>query len=196
MWVDLYDQHEKARALGTTDPLRELQKRVKVLVHQRRVEQRFLGKLNYKKREKGTGHRGAKEIAVAGDGTKIGEPIPISNLTNLYDGLLGIWVLVNAADNSLRKFTVCITGKTPDGAAWMASVELDQEPAGSGACGHALFHCHVGPSHSSLPEVRVPVPAIKPWDALDWLLTQVIPDWEPWPWQNARTERENRYPYD
>ena len=46
----------------------------------------------------------------------------------------------------------------------------------------ALNHCHVGPDHTANPEIRVPMPPMKPWEALDRVLSQVVPDWEPAPW--------------
>ncbi|HEX4422555.1 MAG TPA: hypothetical protein VH165_31790 [Kofleriaceae bacterium] len=56
------------------------------------------------------------------------------------------------------------------------------ERKGGGACGHAAFHCHVGLTLEHEPKVRVPLPAVAPADALDWLLSTVVPNWEPAPW--------------
>jgi hypothetical protein len=35
------------------------------------------------------------------------------------------------------------------------------------------------------PKVRVPFPAVAPAGALDWLLSTVVPDWEPAPWADV-----------
>ena len=56
---------------------------------------------------------------------------------------------------------------------------------GSGACGHAAFHCHVGPTLDAEPKVRVPLPPLHPADALDWVLSQVVPGYEPAPWSDV-----------
>ena len=53
---------------------------------------------------------------------------------------------------------------------------------GAGGCGHATFHCHVGPDLDAKPKVRVPFPAVGPEHALDWLLATVVPGIEPMPW--------------
>jgi hypothetical protein len=59
---------------------------------------------------------------------------------------------------------------------------IEQDRKGGGACGHAAFHCHVGLTLEHEPKVRVPLPAVAPADALDWLLSTVVPNWEPAPW--------------
>jgi hypothetical protein len=71
-----------------------------------------------------------------------------------------------------------------------------QEPArsqkgdrqGRGAGGHAALHCHVGPDLETAPEVRVPLPAINAAEALDWVLSQIIPTdgFEPAPWADVQ----------
>jgi hypothetical protein len=35
----------------------------------------------------------------------------------------------------------------------------------------------------------VPLPALRPEDALDWLLAMVVPGWEPAPWPPTPTPR-------
>lgn len=66
--------------------------------------------------------------------------------------------------------------------------ESDGDRQGSGACGHAALHCHVGPTLDADPKVRVPLPPLPPADALDWILSQVVPGWEPTPWPEVMAE--------
>lgn len=73
--------------------------------------------------------------------------------------------------------------------ALMSAIERDRK--GGGACGHAAFHCHVGPTLDHEPKVRVPLPAIGPAAALDWLLSIVIPAWEPAPWAGVVAARSS-----
>ena len=64
---------------------------------------------------------------------------------------------------------------------YYARVDLDDTAKGSGLCGHALLHCHVGddPGHNRAFAPRVPLPWLLPGDALDWLLASVHPELEP-----------------
>ncbi|MCL2824561.1 MAG: hypothetical protein FWD57_11265, partial [Polyangiaceae bacterium] len=63
---------------------------------------------------------------------------------------------------------------------------------GSGACGHAAFHCHIGPDLDAKPKLRIPLPAIGPADALDWVLSQLCGDgFEPAPWPQVKAEIDN-----
>jgi hypothetical protein len=64
----------------------------------------------------------------------------------------------------------------------LISIELDDARMGRGACSHPLLHCHLGRDHEHQPQLRGPFPAMKPWEALDWLLSQIIFDFEPAPW--------------
>jgi hypothetical protein len=56
--------------------------------------------------------------------------------------------------------------------------------AGHGACGHAALHAHVGPTMNDEPKVRVPLPGLGAGQALEWVLSQVVPtlDFEAAPW--------------
>jgi hypothetical protein len=182
MWTDLYASHEAARALGTQDVANELRTRVKGLVKRKLCDQMFTGKVEYKR----NGSRGKKEIWVKGNDGPMGAPIPLAGLPDLPEARLSMAAMVDGA--SIEKFTVRLEGTTADDRPWLVSVEMDSEPMGSGACGHPVIHCHVGPDHVAKPEVRVPMPALKPWDALDWVLCQVIEDWEPLAWPQVHAQ--------
>jgi hypothetical protein len=103
-----------------------------------------------------------------------------------------VLALISRKADHVHQFTAMIEGTTRIGLPWAAAVHLedDRAPAGQdrkgdGACGHAAFHCHVGPTLDHEPKVRVPLPAVGPAGALDWLLSIVVPAWEPAPWANV-----------
>ncbi len=155
-----------------------MRQRVKALVRLGHCDDRYLGKLGKKKNTP----RDTTEIWVKGttEGA-FGEAIPLRGLPQLEAARLRLWVITRVG--RVEKFNVRLEGSAlPTPRPWLVSVELDEGRMGSGACGHALTHCHVGPDHDATPEVRVPCPAMAPWDALDWVLTLVVPDWEPLPW--------------
>jgi hypothetical protein len=186
MWSDLYEAHEAARALGSRDVANELRNRVKELVRRRHCDGKYTGKVDYKK----NGARGKKEIWVKGTEDSMGDRIPLQGLEHLSPAWLSMAAIVDGA--TIDKFTVRLEGTTSDHRSWMTSIEMDSEPMGSGACGHPVIHCHVGPDHVAEPNVRVAMPALKPWDALDWLLSLVIPTWEPAPWASVKEQLATR----
>lgn len=187
MWSELHEAHEASRALGSHDVASELRARIKELVKRKHCDGRFTGKVDYKK----NGARGKKEIWVKGAEGSMGDSIPLEGLEDLSPARLSMGAIVDGA--KVDKFTIRLEGTTTaDQRPWMASVEMDSEPMGSGACGHPVIHCHVGPDHVATPNVRVAMPALKPWDALDWLLCQVIPDWEPAPWPQVKKQLAER----
>jgi hypothetical protein len=100
------------------------------------------------------------------------------------------------ANNRLHEFVASISGTTLTHGDWVAAVHLHSDRdtpadptwnadwAGDGACTHAVYHCHVGPTMKATPKVRVPLPAVSPADALLWLVATVYPDLEPAPWSH------------
>jgi hypothetical protein len=106
---------------------------------------------------------------------------------------LGVFALVRKGD-AIRQFDVRATGERENGTPWVVAVHLSNDGAqkgqhGFGACGHAVLHCHVGPDMDAVPKVRVPLPALGPAEALDWVLSQLIPTprFEPAPWAEIET---------
>lgn len=179
--MSLAEEHEKARAIGSSDDVAsKLRERIKKLVALRHCHARYQGKVDYKKQPE----RGKQEVWVKGDSdSSMGDAIPLEGLKHLRNARLSLAAMLDHKMTRIDKFTVRLEGVAlPSGQDWLVSVELDDKPMGTGACGHALIHCHIGPSHSSTPEVRAPMPTMKPWDALDWVLTLVLPRWEPAPW--------------
>ena len=185
MWDALYRQHEAVRDVGNADVAILLRERVKWLVAHDHCDQRYQGKVTYKQQPA----RGRREIWVKGGEDAMGAPIPLVGLPELTEARLFFAVMLDARAARVEKFTVRLDGRAhATGQAWLVSVEMDDRQMGSGACGHAIIHCHVGPDHFSTPEVRVPCPAMKPWEALDWVLTLVVPGWEPLPWDGGQAE--------
>jgi hypothetical protein len=187
MWIELYQRHQENRQVGRARVDIEFRQRIKELVRRKHCEYRFLGKVEYKRNPSS----GIQEVWVKGQGSAMGEPIPLSSLPDLTDAYLSLAAALDYKKTVVQRFTISLQGKAAgDGRPLLISAEIDASPLGSGACGHALIHCHVGPDHTSKPEVRVPMPAITPWDAMDWVLSQVVPDWEPAPWPDVLQEIE------
>lgn len=114
---------------------------------------------------------------------------PLTELPLLKDARLTVLALVSRRADLVHQFTAMIEGVAPGERRWAAAVHLEddrtageQDRKGGGACSHAAFHCHVGPTLDDEPKVRVPLPAVGPTGALDWLLSIVVPGWEPAPW--------------
>ena len=121
-------------------------------------------------------------------------PVRLTALPDLTDARMSIQATLQSQTGRLTEFSAAISGKTAAGVDWTVAIHLENElrrPAaegwpgdwrGDGACGHAIFHCHVGPDLDAKPKVRVPFVAVGPEHALDWLLTTVVPGFEPMPW--------------
>ena len=116
----------------------------------------------------------------------------LTGLANMAHASLTVLGLSNSRTHHVHQFTAMLKGVTDSGSPWAVAVHLeddrsapDEDRKGSGACGHAALHCHVGPSLDAKPKVRVPLGGIGPVEALDWLLSTVVPGWEPAPWANV-----------
>ena len=174
VWRRLYIEHVnvKERPNGEDDPGVLLRRRIKGLAEQRRVSAEAPHRVRSAPREKGgTLHecRGIK----------------LCNVREYPDALLSMSVRSDRRGNIIEYAILVETPSSCDSpeTAHVIAVHLSERPQGAGACGHALLHCHVGRSLELAPKVRVPLPAMTPWDALDWLLTQVVPAWpDPTPW--------------
>jgi hypothetical protein len=119
---------------------------------------------------------------------ELGPALRLARLPALCEASLTIQATTDGRSQHLHHFTVMLKGARHDGTTLAIAIHLDNDRVeghdrmGDGACGHAAFHCHVGPDLDTLPKVRVPLPAISAVDAFDWLLSVVIPGWEPAPW--------------
>jgi len=181
-WAELYREHEAMRAVTLTDLLGQIRERLIELAKKNHCNSTIQGRVTYRakgqRREIYISNQGGKE-----EGTKEGTE-PLRNLPHLKDATLTVLALIER-DNELRELTLMLRAtRTGDGTPLTIAIHLTDKPQGSGACAHALLHTHVGPTHEAKPKVRVPLPAVGPVALLDWLLSQVVPDWEPAPWQD------------
>jgi hypothetical protein len=184
MWRALYEQHHGLRS-GSPDLATSLRKRLLALAARGHCAKTIQGR--FTRRD----HGGLRELFIQpvapGD-----EREPLVALPSLQDARLTVLALISRKADHVHQFTAMIEGTTQIGLPWAAAIHLedDRTPAeqdrkGGGACGHAAFHCHVGPTLDHEPKVRVPFPAVGPADALDWLLSIVVPAWEPAPWTDV-----------
>ncbi len=176
-WHALYEQHRDMRA--ESDDLEDLlRKRLTVLADRGHCAKTIRGRFTRRQ------HGALRELSIQSDGCE-----PLCELPHLEDARLTVVALISRKAEHIHQFTAMIEGKTLRQLPWVAAVHLeddceqpDHDRKGGGACAHAAFHCHVGPTMDHEPKVRVPFPAVGPVGALDWLLSVVIPEWEPAPW--------------
>jgi hypothetical protein len=177
-WHALYEQH-RAMRVEPVDLASSLRQRLIDLARRGHCAETIQGRFTRRQ------HGALRELFIqSADGCE-----PLRALRHLEDARLTVAALISGKAEHVHKFSAVIEGMTVTRSPWVAAVHLegDHEPPdgdqkGSGACGHAAFHCHVGPTMDCEPKVRVPFPAVGPVGALDWLLSIVIPEWEPVPW--------------
>jgi hypothetical protein len=107
---------------------------------------------------------------------------------------LTLLVLCNAKTGRIHQVTASVEGTRDDGSTWVVAVHLPDDRdrgadrQGSGACGHAALHCHIGPTYDAKPKLRVPLPALEVVDILDWLFSQIAADnaFERAPWDDVQ----------
>ncbi|HWO22448.1 MAG TPA: hypothetical protein VNO30_27005 [Kofleriaceae bacterium] len=182
-WLDLYQQHRDGRS-GSTDLGTALRRRLLALAERGHCHRTIQGRF--------TRHDGGPRRELYIQPLDPNDPVkgePLVDLPLLVNARLTVLALLSKKKDHVHQFTAMIEGTTRVGARWAAAVHLEEDYAtphqdrkGSGACGHAAFHCHVGPTLDDEPKVRLPLPAVGPADALDWLLSIVVPTWEPAPW--------------
>jgi hypothetical protein len=179
-WADLYRAHEDLRKLGKVNLRRELGDRIKALVAGGYCDPAYQGKLTDKPRNQ-QNHR--LEVRVAGDSSPAGDPISLRGPESLLDPALYIYAVADTRARRLLQYTIRLEARwRSDDVPFTVSIELSESPEGSGACGHPLLHCHAGIDHQRTPQFRLPLPPLKPWEALDWLLVQLDKDFEKHPW--------------
>jgi hypothetical protein len=177
-WHALYEQHQAMRA-APVDLESSLRKRLVDLADLGHCARTIRGRFTWRQ-------RGAlRELYIQSTDDRE----PLRALPHLEDAHLIVLASISRRTEQVHQFTAMIEGMTALQLPWVAAVHLedDHEPPdhdrkGGGACGHAAFHCHVGPTMDHEPKVRVPFPAVGPVSALDWLLSIVVPGWEPAPW--------------
>lgn len=188
IWGTLYEQHRGMRPVSAV-LVTEIRRRLLALAERKHCAETIQGR--FTRRERG----GLRELFIQpADSRDDGEPLV--GLPSLQDARLTVLALLSRRQDHVHQFTAMIEGTTPVGLPWAAAVHLeddqgsgDQDRKGLGACGHAAFHCHVGPTLDHEPKVRVPLPAVGPAGALDWLFSIVVPGWEPAPWPEVLATR-------
>ena len=183
-WVDLYRRHRGMReAGGSIDGA--IRKRLIQLAERRCCDSTIRSRFTYC--QAGKFHsfsiRPRARVSDIPEGSE-----QLDGLDGLESAWLTVRALVDPRSGRLLKFDAMVQGKADEGQGWLAAVHLDDDGddrKGSGACGHAAFHCHVGSKMGAVPEVRVPFPDVGPVGALDWLLSLVVPGWEPAPWSEV-----------
>jgi hypothetical protein len=128
----------------------------------------------------GAPHRFKRKLA--GDRAEEIGTFELAEVPHLARATLTVMVDYQRRAERLDRSTVMVDGETASGVRFAVAVHLDGNPMGAGACGHAMAHCHVGPGLDADPKIRVPFPFAGPVEALDWVLSQLVPDWEPAPW--------------
>jgi hypothetical protein len=182
-WVDLYRAHQDMRVSAGEEATAEIRERLSKLADRNICDGSVPSRFTYKK----FGPKGVRAWHIAG--AEDGEPL--HNLPLLLDARLTVLLSQGTRRYELHALTIMLRGQTREEVPWCVALHLHSDEgrggdhAGSGACGHAAFHCHVGPDLDQQPEVRVPLPSLLPAEALDWVLSQVIPDYEPAPWASV-----------
>lgn len=120
----------------------------------------------------------------------------LRELPELQHAKLTLLALCDSRTHWIHQFSAHLEGITPKGTSWLVAVHVENDRPddhkGSGACGHAAFHCHVGPNFDEVPCVRVPLPPVPPVTLLDWVLSLVVPKWEPAPWPMVKEQLAKR----
>lgn len=106
--------------------------------------------------------------------------IKVNGLPWMADGALLTVQAVLSDHGGVVSYTAGLSGTLKDsGVPWFARIDLDDQPRGSGPCGHPMLHCHVGADPDQALQARVPLPWLTPAEALEWLLVTVDPALEP-----------------
>jgi hypothetical protein len=191
-WVDLYRAHRDARKLGSEKWDKAFRMRLLKLASAGYCEQNIQGRFTY---EQNPQRASVVEWSIRP------EPLALQGVPHLASAKLSLRALTDRSGH-LHMFTVMVEGEREDGSRWTLAVHLpdDRETTknpsgdrqGRGAGGHAALHCHVGPDLETAPEVRVPLPAVNAAEALDWVLSQIIPidGFEPAPWAQVQAALE------
>lgn len=196
-WVDLYRAQQDARNLSSNTWSSDLRKRLVALSKEGYCDPSVEGRFTYEQDGK------LLKWSIRDGGAAA--PVSLRQLADLDSAELSLMALADRR-NHLHQFTVMVEGKRADGSAWALAVHFeddrvtdknkDADRKGTGAGGHAAFHCHVGPGLDVAPKVRMPLPALGPVEALDWVLSQLVPTskFEPAPWAEVQAALKKASP--
>lgn len=164
IWGSLYEQHCSMRT-ASAELITAIRHRLLALAERGHCARTIQGR--FTRRDRG----GLREWFIQQVDPR-DEREPLVGLPSLQDARLTVLALLSRRADHVHQFTVMLEGTMLAGLPWAAAIHLedDREPdtqdrKGSGACGHAAFHCHVGPTLDHEPKVRVPFPAVGPADA-------------------------------
>ncbi len=192
-WVDLYLEHRSIRSVSR-EVTGQIRQRLMNLAERGHCDTNIRGRFTH---ERGTGNRHSYYIAGRPDRTE-----PLRGLPHLPQARLSVLVQLDLRRGHLYQLNIMLEGRRHDDSPWTVAVHLPDagrdpdtntaDQQGSGACGHAALHGHVGPDLDTPPKVRVPLPALTPAEALDWVLSQVIENWDPAPWPQVNDDLLSR----
>lgn len=192
-WIDLYAGHRQARTVAPSWTT-AVRKKLIALAAAGHCDESIRGRFS----NQNLGD--LAEWSIRKNGSQVAEPL--TGLADLETAEISVLGLVNKRGH-LHAFTVSVEGKRRDGSPWTLAVHLPddrettQNPSGDrqgfGACSHAALHCHVGPDLDTRPAVRVPLPALGPVEALEWVFSQLVPTtpFEPAPWAEVQDALEH-----
>lgn len=179
-WALLYKSHGEMRNDSEGAFAHDIRARLRALGEQGHCAR----ELQYKFTRRQSG-RLQEWYVQAHDGLPEGQA-SLKELPELQNAKLTLLALCDSRTHWIHQFSAHLEGITPKGATWLVAAHLEndlsQDQKGEGACSHAAFHCHVGPSFEAAPCVRVPLPPVPPVALLDWMISLVVPKWEPAPW--------------
>ncbi len=197
-WIELYEQHSALRSngRGAVHEIRQVLKRygeARNSIFESDIAQRL--------QQRNNRSSSAQEYCFADAGELLATwnhpdwETSGHRRIHLEDARLHIYIAVNKQDH-IQALNLWITSKKRESAEPLAiavhlpddheTVKTDADRQGDGACGHAALHCHIGPTLDALPKLRVPLPALRPARALEWMLSQVVPAYEAAPWSEVR----------
>lgn len=195
-WIGLYQSHRKARTVELSWSTKVRNKLI-ALADAKHCDGEIRSRFTHRNRGD------LVEWSIRKNGAQVAEPL--TGLADLETAEISVLALVSKRGH-LHAFTVSVEGMRKDGTLWTLAVDLpdDRETSknpngdrqGLGACSHAAFHCHVGPDRTTAPEVRVPLPALGPVEALEWVLSQIVPtsEFEPAPWAEVQAALKKASP--
>lgn len=183
-WIDLYRIQQGARTVGD-DVSAAIRSRLIKLADGGHCADTIRGRFTYR----ATAGK-AREWYIRTEGDVGTESV---TLPDLREATLSVQLTTDTKGKHIHEFSAAVSGLTRADARWTVAIHLEDdrgvsnkkphpEQKGDGACSHAVMHCHVGPDLDAFPKVRLPMPAMGPADALDWLLATVVPGFEPMPW--------------
>jgi hypothetical protein len=181
-WVELYEAHTRLRSVSGKGWSSALRTRLRALGEAGHCSRDLFRRFSNK-----TQKTGLEEWKISGERA-------LFKIAGSKGAELELLVLSNFKTGYIHQLTAMATGIREDGSPWAVAVHLpdDRDHArgadrqGSGACGHAALHCHIGPTLDTSPKLRVPLPALHVVDVIDWLLSQLAsPAFEAAPWADV-----------